>query len=396
MFWKKNKKPQHSLEYLRLLHWGRSRQDFLLWKECKGASDFKQIWSTLPSCVAIFEQEVSILDSLADLAGSMQVLEQKAVETVSHWKNQSTQKPFLVFKKVAKGNNRFNITPFLEFPPASTLPFLPVRQQKLDFSLELTFCTVEVAKKVFEQYRSNWIDQIDTQKIDTFLTKRVQDTVIRHFKRLRKANHFDTLRIILENIDTQALQLSTHKSSIEYLKDVWEIPVYVFAQVPEEAALIHLKLKKRFTEIRKILYAQISQQYLSYLLQWTFEHPLTFQEAAYIFMLGKEDTEKIVKSIPDILRIVAEKIGITIEIEELFGPNVFVEKATKSINLALQKKEGTLEYLRTTLSKKFHSVRAEPDQVVQNILEILRQRLKQYAELELSTQRQLHQWISST
>lgn len=391
MFWKR-KKPPERIESLQMLRLWRSPQDDLIWEVVDHTHPFPRYFDSLVNIVIFFDREWSVVRHRDELKEMIRLLNEKAAEELGKDKTSKTL-PQIITKAVQYADKKFRLVPFVRKPRAQLLSFMPPQEYPLSLSMRVLFLSEEEKEAFFDKKRQRWFDQLDPEQIDAFVQKKIKEKFLLVMSAEERQDEFDSLSSIMSAIDLDVL--SDKPLSHQYLKHVWGIPFYVFGDDQERAAFMMLSLQKAYQSQRQTLVEAFTPFYQAKLLKWLLFRSFSVSEIQRINALAKNkklSEEFLQTAVFDLYKQVLNQVGVPVELAELYGAEVFLDKITK-IFAQFPKQEMEMAALpnhsQYTLlledavrfcTKHINQADLEPEVLLRQLVRIMVQRMAEFQE----------------
>lgn len=348
MFWKRSSSTRN-LQPWEILQWWRQPQEYVPWMTIDIQKPFQHFSVTENKTTLVeFDDEVSLLNSESELKSVLEELEKKAKKKQADEASSSAAnaKSQLLLKSSQIGKTAFLIKPFVEF--SSPLAFWPPKISDVDLSLKFLFLESAESEQELERRFQQFTQTLQSDQIDAFVFQQSLKLFQELLKVQVKKTSFDALIDILTNFDAVILN-SAQLVSEDYLKKVWQIPLFIFANQPEQAAFTSLLLQKSYQVQREQLVQNFRKLYFGRLLNWLVSREFSPQELSLLEPLIKPGKDQLVFINEEIFRLyktVVVRSGVPVEIGELYGTEVYLERV-----LALLSKFPTADEFESSLKQ---------------------------------------------
>jgi hypothetical protein len=336
MFFRK-KKPANRIAPWTLLRWWRQADDFVAWVNIDPRKPLQPFAVDDRKVVLVeFDKEVSILTSEYELGVVLDELLKKAQQQLREEKERLEAKAMtqsagqLVLKTASIGKDTYLVKPFIQ-STRSLLAFGPLKAIELSLSATFQFQNRPEAEKELAQRITQWTKELQADRIDSFVSQQSLRLFQEFLHHQAEKVQFDALKNILSDFDAIILQQDTQVSE-DYLKKVWQIPLFLYANQPEQAVFTRLLIQKSFQSQREELGVRFRQMYMARLLQRMLFREFDETEQSELSSLLKSDRanrEFITSKLFDFYKQLLMRCGIPIEIGELYGTEVYVKRVAE-------------------------------------------------------------------
>ncbi|MEO8581849.1 MAG: hypothetical protein ABI425_04745 [Patescibacteria group bacterium] len=241
MFWKRTVLSP-SVESWQMLQWWRTPQEYIVWSTIDPKEPFgKHFQETENNVVVEFDDEVSVLTTVLELKTVLEELWKKAESSlISDAKDLQSK---LLLKSTQLASKKFLVKPF--FRESTLLSFWPPKEATGNVFLTLAFWHPSQSALEVDGRVRQWTDLLQTDQINTFVFRQSVQLFQVLLQDQIKKKPFDALIDVLTHFETVIMDVD-YQVSQEYLKKVWRVPLFIFANQPEQAAFTRLILQKSF------------------------------------------------------------------------------------------------------------------------------------------------------
>lgn len=330
MFWNK-KNNADRLDSLRILQWWRTPQEYVPWIDVDLKEPFGTHFSQSSQHVFVeFDDEASLISTVWELKSVMDELWKQAEKKKAEYVQKNRAE--LLLKSTSIGPNAFVVKPF--FQDASFLTFGPPKLVSSDVFLTLFFHTPSDSLREFDQRLAQWMQVLQADVIDRFVYRRAVELFQELLNAQAKQTDFDALINIKSHFESVILK-ADQQISQDYLKKVWRIPMFVFANQPEQAALTRLLLQKSFQEQQSNIALYCEKMYWGQFLHWLlFRRFDAKEEKSLRTVLRPGDTQPVFMD-TELWRFykqLIQRCGVPVELGELYGTHEYVSRVLQTFS----------------------------------------------------------------
>ena len=246
-----------------MLQWWRTPQEYIAWMAVDLKEPFKELFRNEEQQSFVeFDDEASLVSTLWELRSIFEQLLKKAEMDA----RDELSKPGLQLqlKTAQVGKEKFVVRPFMLFSPS--LDFWPQKHRAMDVHLTLHFLNPDDAQMALQSRLRYWEQFFQAEHIDQFVFRQAIHIFRQLLKIQARQTTYDALIDVLNHFES--FVLDQQSMSQEYLKNVWRIPLFIFANQPEQAAFTRLLLQKSFQDQLPRLKKECKRLYWAQLLQW--------------------------------------------------------------------------------------------------------------------------------
>ncbi len=342
----KTQRQQQTVEPWRILQWWRNGQEYVPWLAVDDSAEFLHRLSNEDIHVLVeFDNEISVLTQQSELWGVFEQLEQTAkAQLASHLAVESV--PLL--RSLELGRGKVIVKPFVAQPPL--MDFLPPVWHELEQQLSLLFTDSRTIKQELDRRFLQWKAHFEPERIDQYVYKRSREFFQELLNNQAEQTRFDALITIVSEFDRQT-QAADQIESQQFLKQVWGVPLFIFADNPSEAAVVRLLITKSLKRQRAQLESEFQKLYRSKLLAWQLSQPFSATELSRLQECVQRDASAVFLTgqVFHLYRHLLERCAIPFEFSELYGADAYVKTLLEAFSTFPKNEEEERQLSGTAL-----------------------------------------------